>query len=493
MNDNTLLQFYNDTTWVAPAGITQVTVRTLKYSMPITYEDNRSAFPGFTDENSNLFAMGLNANGQIGDGSVTKRSSPVGVLGGIAFEEVRSQPTSVLGRDTSGNLYAWGANANGQLGVGDVTPRSSPVVVLGSFRWKKHFSMDGINSFGITRDGRLFAWGNNQNGYLGVGDVVPRSSPVLVLSPSGSTLLWNAVFPGQGTNIDTIGLTTTGVAYAWGADTDGALGTGDVTPRSSPVAVVGGLTFRDIYNLNIVVYGITTGGDMYSWGNGTSGYLGNNTNNKVSSPVLVAGGYKYTNFRNCVGSMAISIDGNTYAWGGNASGQLGVGDVTGRSSPVAVLGGHKFRKIVYDASSCFGLDYNGNLFAWGLNANGQLGVGDVVPRSSPVAVLGGLTWLDIAYPSASGVNFTYGIAANGSMYAWGQNTNGELGLGDLTPRSSPVLVVGNRLSGIFTTTAQIMIPVTPGVSYQITMLPYFASFGSTVLGSDSVDILEVTY
>jgi len=76
------------------------------------------------------------------------------------------------------------------------------------------------------------------------------------------------------------------------------------------------------------------------------------------------------------------------------------------------------------------------LFTWGLNDNGQLGLGDVVHRSSPVQV-GALTnWASVA----CGATHTLAINAAGQLFAWGRNNSGRLGLGDIVSRSSPVQV-----------------------------------------------------
>ena len=77
------------------------------------------------------------------------------------------------------------------------------------------------------------------------------------------------------------------------------------------------------------------------------------------------------------------------------------------------------------------IDYS--LYVWGENANGQLGLGDITKRSSPVQV-GSLTnWLSIS----SGFYSSYSIKTDGTLWAWGRNTQGQLGLGNRTNYSSP--------------------------------------------------------
>ncbi len=211
---------------------------------------------------------------------------------------------SAFGLTTAGALYGWGANANGQLGVGDVTPRSSPVAVLGGLTFTDVFQDgDGLatSTFAITADGTLYAWGGNSNGQLGLGDVTPRSSPVAVLGGLKFSRVLNCLVQNStGGGVFTLGMTTSNTLYAWGYNGDGQLGVGNVTPRSSPVAVLGGLTFATMGSPGGFVYGVTLDGLMYAWGSGLNGNglskgdlgLGSDTAAK-SSPVAVLGGLAF--------------------------------------------------------------------------------------------------------------------------------------------------------------------------------------------------------
>jgi alpha-tubulin suppressor-like RCC1 family protein len=79
---------------------------------------------------------------------------------------------------------------------------------------------------------------------------------------------------------------------------------------------------------------------------------------------------------------------------------------------------------------------DGTLWAWGLNTNGELGLGDIIRRSSPVQV-GSLTnWKQVA----CGVGCTFCIKTDGTLWAGGTSSTGQLGQGDTITRSSPVQV-----------------------------------------------------
>jgi alpha-tubulin suppressor-like RCC1 family protein len=242
--------------------------------------------------------------------------------------------------------YAWGANTYGNLGVGNTTDRSSPVAVLGSLTFaaiktnKNHSGGTTYSCLGLTTAGALYAWGDNTNGQLGVGDVTPRSSPVAVLG--GLTFVDFGM-----TASSSWGITSTGALYMWGDNSRGECAVGDRVDRSSPVASVSGLSFKKVSSTDHAVFGLTNDGALYSWGydsGSATGIMGQGSTAASSSPVAVLGGFTFSDFN--VSSiadikgraMAMRMDGSVYAWGYNASGELGVGDTTSRSSPVAVLG-----------------------------------------------------------------------------------------------------------------------------------------------------------
>jgi alpha-tubulin suppressor-like RCC1 family protein len=146
-------------------------------------------------------------------------------------------------------------------------------------------------------------------------------------------------------------------------------------------------------------------------------------------------------------TLALKANGEVWSWGNNVSGILGTGNVTLYSSPVIVVGAHSFVSVtafnysnVTTTGSTLALKANGEVWAWGYNASGQLGTGNTTSYSSPVLVVGSHSFVQI---KTSG-NHTIGLKADGSAWAWGLNTSGELGDNTVTGRSSPVLVVGGH-------------------------------------------------
>jgi alpha-tubulin suppressor-like RCC1 family protein len=185
--------------------------------------------------------------------------------------------------------------------------------------------------------------------------------------------------------------------------------------------------------------------NAYAWGRNTNGRLGDNTTTTRSSPVSVVGGFSDWVSVSAGGSHSLGVraNGSLWAWGNAVGGRLGNnigGAFTTRLSPVSVIG--DFSDWVQasggDAHS-LGVRANGTLWAWGVNGNGQLGDDSTTARSSPVSVVGGFTdWIS----ASAGLAHSLGVRANGSLWAWGRNSYGRLGDETTTSRSSPVSVVG---------------------------------------------------
>jgi alpha-tubulin suppressor-like RCC1 family protein len=291
----------------------------------------------------------------------------------------------------------------------------------------------------LTQSGLAMGWGNNNNfsGIIGDGTLISRSSPVAVLG--GQT--FQQILTAQSEEY-TLALDTKGQCWSWGANTPVPyLGTGNLTNSGSATKVTGGLVFSKLYNFNSTNFGFTTGGQLYVWGDNGVGEAGIGSVGEVSSPTTLVGGLFFDNLFGSPGfSFGTTNSGQLWAWGGNSSGTLGDGTSVAKSSPVAVLGNLNWNTIAVGQSYAMGITASQQLYAWGVNTAGELGDGTVVAKSSPVLVLGGLTWKQIAISSLA--NTSYGITTSNDLYSWGFNGNGQIGNGNQTSQSSPVLVLG---------------------------------------------------
>ena len=184
----------------------------------------------------------------------------------------------------TGALWVWGANDADpfwSLGLGDGTPRSSPTQVGALTTWTEKITLGNYYcEHAIKSDGTLWAWGYNTQGGLGLGDITSRSAPVQV----GLLTDWKQVSSG-GVFVGVI--KTNGTLWTWGYNNYGQLGQGDTTDRSSPTQV-GALTdWSTIVVADGMMAALKTDNTLWTWGSNSNGKLGLGDNTNRSSPVKV--------------------------------------------------------------------------------------------------------------------------------------------------------------------------------------------------------------
>jgi len=233
----------------------------------------------------------------------------------------------------NGSLWACGANSWGALGTNNTTSYSSPRSVYGN---RSYLMVSGAynNGHALGGDGYCYSWGRYSYGRLGTGDYSDVLTPKRVLGYR----VCSYVSEGGQTGLQLVA--ADGASWAWGSNTYGQLGIGDVSTRTSPVST-----------------------------------LGNRSYTKVSASYFA--------------TLWIDGDGHMWASGYNGSGCLGLGtDTTPILSPMSVLGDIKVEQASQGDTVTYALEEGGtNLWAWGWNSSGCLGTGDTVSRTSPVLVL----------------------------------------------------------------------------------------------------------
>jgi alpha-tubulin suppressor-like RCC1 family protein len=371
---------------------------------------------------------------------------------------------------SSDPLYAWGTNYYGQLGDGTnsgpetcdgIACSTTPVQVsLPSGVTATAIAGGSSDGYALGSKGTVYAWG--EGGELGDGTTTDSSTPVVVSLPSGVTA--TAIAAGF---YDGYAIGSDGKLYAWGDNTYGALGNGTTTSSSTPVVVSlpSGVTPTAINGGSYNAFAIGSNGKLYAWGENIFGSLGNGTTTSSSTPVVVSlpSGVTAKAIAGGVTAYAIGSDGNLYAWGNNNEGQLGDGTSTGpqmcqdiepptpcSTIPVKVSlpSGVAPTAIAGDATA-FAIGSNGKLYAWGDNVFGlSLGNGsttgpDTCVNGNPcsttpvqVSLPSGVTPTAIGAGAADG----YAIGSDGNLYAWGDDSVGELGDGTTTGSSTPVVV-----------------------------------------------------
>ncbi|WP_164009468.1 MopE-related protein [Pyxidicoccus trucidator] len=183
-------------------------------------------------------------------------------------------------------------------------------------------------------------------------------------------------------------------------------------------------------------------GEVWAWGNNLSGQLGTASTQSTASPARVPGlpGVKAL-AAGISHSLALDLTGQVWAWGQNASGQVGLGSVGGTVlTPTKVAGLPLIQRIAAGGSYSLALDADGKVWAWGQNTSGQVGTGAIsLTVATPVQVTG----LPPIQAIAGGVNHALALDVDGNVWAWGQNTSGQVGTGAAsTSVLVPVKVAG---------------------------------------------------
>ena len=387
-----------------------------------------------------LFTWGYNPAGQLGDGTAVNKSSPI-QIGSSSWKQITGGGGNgyKLAITSNGLLYAWGDNSYGQLGDGTLVSKSSPIQI-GSSSWSAVSAGSG-NNLALRSDGLLFAWGYNNYGQLGNGlSQYQIMSPILVgqekLTAIGAAASsWIKISSGgrhtMAIRAFSTSTPTSGPLYAWGLNSSGQLGDGTTLNKSSPVQI-GALNWSDVSaGASHTVAVLISTGALYTWGDNSTGQLGSSTIVNRSSPVQV-GTSSWTAVSasgNRTAGLLVST-GALFTWGDNSVGSLGDGTIVNKSSPVQI--GSSSWTIVSGGGTA-GIITTGALFTWGDNSNGQLGDGTTNNRSAPFQI-GTSSWTTISASS----NHTAGILTTGALYTWGFNGGGQLGDGTTSGKSSPV-------------------------------------------------------
>jgi alpha-tubulin suppressor-like RCC1 family protein len=402
-------------------------------------------------EDGTAWGWGDNASGKIGNNATSDASTPTSAVGGHSFVQVASGIDFNLGLKADGSCWAWGDNGQGQLGDSSVSNRSSPISVIGGFSFVQ-VACGHQHALAIDGNGKAWSWGRNTNGPLGDNTEQDRSSPTSVvgghtfIKAQGGTATGDAVIAGH-----SMWLKSEGSVWTAGRNNGGRLGDNAGNHRSSPTSVVGGHTFVDIAGAHVVGMGLKADGSLWMWGWGNNGVLGQGTAvADRSSPVSVVGGHSFVFI--CGGdeqSHALKADGSCWSWGVSTAGRLGQGTVLAdRSSPVSVVGGHSFVKVHSGDAHTIAAKADGSLWAWGDSASGRLGDNAVVDRSSPVLVSGGprpaFTAASCGTGAGDGDGMSAALAADGTIWTFGDNFTGQLGDGTTTSRSFPVSISDGR-------------------------------------------------
>jgi alpha-tubulin suppressor-like RCC1 family protein len=373
-----------------------------------------------------LWTWGRNDFGQLGIGNSSNRTTPTSVSTEKDWSIIGAGTYHSFAIKTNNTLWACGINTGYQLGLGDITNRNRFTQVVTSFDWSMVASSE-FHSIGLKTDGSRWAWGINNRGQLGLGDTFQRPIPVKVDSPSPpSSLLANVISSSQ-------------IALAW---IDNAYNESGFKIERK-IGRSGSYVQIAIVSADITSYSdITTP----SFAPVTTYYYRVRSYNTVGDSSYSNEGWTaisgdWTDV--VIGSIHIigrKSNGTLWAWGSNLGGALGLVDGINRYTPTQIETDSDWAVAVAGGSS--GMDYNiafktnGTIWGWGYNNYGQLGIGDQFNKYIPTQVGTNTNWANI---SAGGYH-TIACKTNNTLWGWGWNYSGQLGLNDITNRTSPTQI-----------------------------------------------------
>ncbi len=370
--------------------------------------------------------MTATSEGQSGSATLTVKAP-------FAYASLGVGPFHTCALTTEGEAWCWGANGDCELGVQPCTgTRPTPMRVETTLRFATIAPGEDFTC-ALTAAGAAWCWGRNTAGMLGNSSTTASPTPVPV--SGGHT--FKSISAGYR---HVCALTTAGEPWCWGSNARGQLGDSDNTvPVSAPVRVRGNHVFTTVQVGSQNSCGLTSAGIAWCWGENSDGESGDGTGVDRFAPVRVVGDHVFAAIS--VGqwhSCGRKSGGALWCWGWNDQGQIGDGTRTSRLAPVAVAqGGDLFASVHAFGWSTCALLASGSAKCWGENAEGQLGINSTVDQLTPTSVNGSLQFTSLT----SGVAYHMcGPTTAGVWYCWGWNEDGQIGDGTFVDRREPIVL-----------------------------------------------------
>ena len=244
-----------------------------------------------------------------------------------------------------------------------------------------------------------------------------------------------------------LAIKTDGTLWAWGTNGNRQLGLGDTTNRDVPTQVGTDKNWAFVSAGDLHSLAVKTNGTLWAWGNQANGRLGNGeTSGDVTTPTQIGTDTNWAFVSTCrTYSLAVKTDGTRWAWGSQLTGRLGNGETSGDvTEPLKIGTDTNWASVSAGWNHALAIKTDGTLWAWGSNDSGPLGLGDTTDRTVPTPVGDATNWASVS----SGSGFSLALRTNGELWAWGYNLYGQNGLGtDNTGNvTTPTQIPGNWAS-----------------------------------------------
>jgi alpha-tubulin suppressor-like RCC1 family protein len=431
-----------------------------------------------------VWTWGFNESGQLGDGTVTDRSIPRVITNLNGVIKISATYGHNLALTEAGEVWAWGNNSYGELGDGSGIQKRLAPVRTAHLEGIVDIEANELYSFAVKKDGSLWSWGVNTYGQLGIGstaaqftrmivsgidypaDILPPSAPgslvstgktsstvVLAWTPSTDNHAVKEYLVYRGTNlIQSLGVdgksidavtsyTSTGLspnsAYTFSVKARDYAGNLSAASNEVTVKTEASLPMMVSAGSN-QTYTLKSDGSIWSWGNNSSGQLGNGSLSSalsakqtvnMSSMISISAGGSF--------GLGLKSDGTVWGWGQNTMGQLGNTVLTEQQYlPQKIEGFNSVVAVSAGNTHSLALKNDGTVWAFGSNIFGELGIGSNSNMYTPTKI-----------PSLTGVKaisagmfYSLALKTDGTVWVWGSNSYGQLGDGTTDNRLTPVKI-----------------------------------------------------
>lgn len=344
---------------------------------------------------------------------------------------VATESFHTLAIKEDGRLFAWGNNNYGQLGIEGITSANSPIQVGTDSDWV-YVEAGPRNSFAIKEDGSLYAWGLNSKGQLGDGTIEAKTIPTRIGDDNDWACITsgtkNAYYTSFGYPDFTLGIKTDGTLYAWGLNNYGQLGDGTTEDKLVPTQIGSDTDWQKVSAGGFHSVALKSDGTLHAWGANNYGQLGDGTKVNRSEPTLIPLTSGTWSSVDAAEDHTVAVSGGyLYGWGHNEFGQIGLnsGSEVSITSPTLIGsdGDWDFAETGYGHT--LASKFDGSLYSLGLNDFGQIGDGTTSNKRTPTFVTTGIRRFTIC----AGGNMSIAITMDNSLLAWGWNRYGQLGDG----------------------------------------------------------------
>jgi alpha-tubulin suppressor-like RCC1 family protein len=384
-----------------------------------------------------------------------------------AVAPVRADPAPPLV-----DFYTWGSNAGGELGTVPPNPTvASPLHHFG--RWVA-VSAGGQHALALTDTGEVWAWGVNDDGELGNGTTDSSFLPVRVEGLDGVTMI------SAGLDHNLAYRASDQTLWAWGSNALGQCAEpASVTTSLVPVPIPGLGPLAAISAGGTHSFALTTDGRVYAWGGNYYGQLGTGDFDTRFSPTEIALPAPATavSAGNAHSAALLAPNGDVYTWGWNVFGQLGRGyqgtPGVGEPTPASASGLTGIAQISMGDLHSLALTTDGYVWAWGYNTEGQVGDGQYTSASTGILAPDRVEGVDQVQSIHAGGLHSIVLRTNGEVWTWGNNQFGACGNASRVDQHRPVRVIGVKGA-----TA-----VSAGIRFSVVLAPSTPNTKVSVAGS----------